>query len=392
MTVNATRTVSSISRHLQTILDFSNARPAGSEEEEKTKDYIEKVLSSAGYTIERQGLRFPNIPALFNEQFFDVFLIIIALLLYKIAPLIGFLLPVIFSILPVLMLEVIKLFPRRYTTENLIAIPEKSQLRNSQMLIISHVDTAKTIPYLSGFFGKFIIYCQRYLFYVSFFIAIQSFSAVLNIALPFAFTITLFVVSTVITLTILIQQLCNFFSQKVYYSPGANDNGSGIATALAVAEFIAKDKKKFPACVSFLFTSAEEQGLFGADKFSRINHDWNEKPIVMNIDSIGSGNALGLVKRYGRMAPVYTSKKLNSEIKKNDKNLVDVYHIHRCGDYLPFLRAGYPVSSLEAVLDGGTPNEYHTVRDTQDYLNFDLLDRSYKLVLKTIANIKPFDH
>ena len=387
MTKISPKSSSNTSRHLHEISKIAPARPAGSAFEEKTKNYITKVLTDAGYSIERQPFKFPNIPVYYNEQFFDVLLIILAFLVMEIAPVFGFLLPFIFSILPVLMLEGVKLFPRKYFTENLIATPGKLQLSDSQLLIISHMDTARTMPYMSGIIGKFISYCQRYIFYVSFFVAIKSMALVLGITLPSAFVVSLYLFTIIIILTTFGYQIWIIFFRKEVFSPGANDNASGVACALATAEKVIQNQKKYPAKVSFLFTSAEEQGLFGANEFSGQDIHWEPKPDVINIDSIGSGNALGLVKRYGRLVPVAASNIMNSTLKELDKKLVDIIHIHRTGDYLPFLRAGYSAVSLESVLNGGTPPEYHTTMDTQEYINFDLLERADQLILSFISKL-----
>ena len=105
------------------IISLAKSRPAGSESEGKLKEYISNNLSDSGYDIQKELFSFPIIPRLYNAQLIESVLIIFALILIRSTPLFGFLLPLIFSILPVLMLEGIKLFPRKYTTENVIATP-----------------------------------------------------------------------------------------------------------------------------------------------------------------------------------------------------------------------------------------------------------------------------
>ena len=92
------------------ILSLAKSRPAGSESEGKLKEYISNNLSNSGYDIQKESFSFPIIPRLYNAQLIESVLIILALILIRSTPLFGFLLPLIFSILPVLMLEGIKAF------------------------------------------------------------------------------------------------------------------------------------------------------------------------------------------------------------------------------------------------------------------------------------------
>ncbi len=363
---------------------MAKSRPAGSESEEKVKLYIEEKLSNSEYDIQRDSFTFPQIPRLYNEPFIGSILIILALLLFRSTPLIGFLLPVLFSILPVLLLEGIHLFPHKFQTENIIAVPKNVLLRDIKILIVSHIDTAQVNPFLSGILGKTINYCQRTLFIITYIIALQSLAVITKITITPAISGGLNLFSIILVLITITYQVWVAYFWHHEYSPGANDNASGAAAAILLAEAISGEKKKSDNPVAFLFTSAEEQGLFGASAFVKSHTEWIDKPIVINIDSIAGGNKLGLVTRYGKLLPDYTSRSLNRFIKEIDKDLVKIYHIHRCGDYLPFYRNGYQVTSLEAVLNGGTPPEYHTIKDTPENMNFELFTRAYQDILRTI--------
>jgi hypothetical protein len=370
------------------ILSLATSRRAGSESEGKLKEYISNHLSKSGYEIQKESFSFPIISRLYNAKLIESILIILALILVRSAPLLGFLLPLIFSILPVLMLECVKLFPRKFTSENVIAIPRNVQLSDVKMLVVAHMDTAQTIPFLSGIPGKIISYCQRTLFIITFIIALQCLAVIAKISLTPAIIAGLNIFSiTLALITVLYQLWITFFWHKEY-SPGANDNASGVTVGLLTAESMSKQKKVKNFPIAFLFTSAEEQGLCGSAAFVSKHLDWTDKPVVLNLDSVAGGNKLGLVTRYGRLLPEYTSKSLNRLFKENDHNLVKISHFHRCGDYLPFYRNGFQVASLEAVWNGDTPPEYHTANDTSENLNFDLFSQAYLDIIQTINNLQ----
>jgi hypothetical protein len=366
------------------ILSLAKSRPAGSESEGKLKEYISNNLSNSGYEIQKELFSFPIIPRLYNAQLIESVLIILALIFIRSTPLFGFLLPLLFMILPVLMLEGIKLFPQKDTTENVIAIPRNVPLGDTKMLIVAHMDTAQTIPFLSGIRGKIISYCQRTLFIITFIIALQCVAVIAKITMTPAIVAGLNIFSITIALITTLYQLRITFFWHQEYSPGANDNASGVAVGLLIAETLSKQKKETNYPIAFLFTSAEEQGLCGATAFVMKHSDWTDKPVVLNLDSVAGGNKLGLVIRYGRLVPDYTSKSLNNIIKEIDHTLVKISHFHRCGDYLPFYRSGFQVTSLEAVWNGNTPPEYHTSKDTPENLNFEIFSQAYQVASKTV--------
>ena len=51
--------------------------------------------------------------------------------------------------------------------------------------------------------------------------------------------------------------------------PGANDNASGVAVAMAVAEALAKFALRPQRTVAFIFFGAEEQGVRGSEFYLR---------------------------------------------------------------------------------------------------------------------------
>ena len=71
--------------------------------------------------------------------------------------------------------------------------------------------------------------------------------------------------------------------------PGANDNGSGIATLLTIAEEIAD--REYPFTVRFIVFGAEELGLHGSQHYvGQLSEDEIDSTVAMlNFDALGSG-------------------------------------------------------------------------------------------------------
>ena len=71
--------------------------------------------------------------------------------------------------------------------------------------------------------------------------------------------------------------------------PGANDNGSGIATMLTIAREIAD--REYPFTVRFIAFGAEELGLHGSQYYvDRLSEDEIDSTVAMlNFDALGSG-------------------------------------------------------------------------------------------------------
>lgn len=74
--------------------------------------------------------------------------------------------------------------------------------------------------------------------------------------------------------------------------PGINDNGSGSATLLTIAEEMAKLKIKPRHPVRFAFWGAEEEGLFGSNHYvaSLSGAELNRIGVNLNFDMLGSPN------------------------------------------------------------------------------------------------------
>jgi hypothetical protein len=153
---------------------------------------------------------------------------------------------------------------------------------------------------------------------------------------------------------------------SVPLSPGASDDGAGVATLLEVLRAL-KSGAPPKNDVIFLFTDAEEVGLLGAEAFVR-EHPWaKDAGLVLNFEARGSrgpsfmfetsdGNGW-LVGEFAKAAPHPITNSL----------LADVYRVlPNDTDLSSFKRAGLP--SLNFAFFDAVVN-YHTPRDNVEELD-----------------------
>lgn len=158
-------------------------------------------------------------------------------------------------------------------------------------------------------------------------------------------------------------------------APGANDNTSGVAVALEMAEVL----KDVPLgmTVRFVFFGAEEEGLFGSDYY--VKHPGPD-PItgMINLDMEGVGARLVLATSRGSDALVRRAERLAADLGIK----VQVGH-ESASDHQNFERIGVPVVFLFRPDDP----YYDTPRDTVDRVDPALLEVSGRLTLATILDV-----
>jgi Zn-dependent M28 family amino/carboxypeptidase len=166
------------------------------------------------------------------------------------------------------------------------------------------------------------------------------------------------------------------------FSPGANDNASGVGILLALAEYYTKTPPQ-QIQLGFLFTGAEETGMHGAQAFASQLQDINNPIYILNLDMVGNGDSLHLVTKDGTLVQKATSNELNQHIKRAYPEAVDVWYTLKSGDYLPFLKKNIPATSIEMTGPTNSAHTYHTIFDTADKID----TRTLNTVLQTMIQV-----
>jgi Zn-dependent M28 family amino/carboxypeptidase len=165
------------------------------------------------------------------------------------------------------------------------------------------------------------------------------------------------------------------FGRRAWF-PGANDNASGVAMLLELANSLARKPLRYS--VLFVAFSGEEAGLLGSSFMA-------ENPPVplsnirflFNLDLLGFGekgatvvNATLHPKEFARLQEVNEGCHCLPEIKSRGKAANS--------DHYPFSEKGVPAFFMYLM---GGPGHYHDVQDTPETLSLKGFRGTYRLLM-----------
>jgi putative aminopeptidase FrvX len=171
-------------------------------------------------------------------------------------------------------------------------------------------------------------------------------------------------------------------------SPGANDDGSGIAALMTIANICSK--YTFNHTICFLVTSGEENGAYGSHYYARKMYEQNKNIVaVLNLDTIGNntkkgGNVVYLLKPD-------RSDWISSLINEIAEEYYDYLNLsvlpiaNRGNDHQSFLNYGYDAVQFVQLARGNYP--LHTPEDTIEKINITYLIKVIKLILATTITL-----
>ncbi len=172
-------------------------------------------------------------------------------------------------------------------------------------------------------------------------------------------------------------------AQTGKFSPGANDNGSGVAVLMAAAEALAQEPLS-QTQVEVVFFSAEESGLIGSEAYVKEHRERLDGAVVLNLDMVGSGERLSYVRGAGLFPPRWTTRWVNALLRKVRPDIRGRWYWMGSSDFASFLAKRVAATSLEAS-GKGRESVYHTDRDTMDFIEPTLLDEAARLVVDFAA-------
>jgi hypothetical protein len=172
-------------------------------------------------------------------------------------------------------------------------------------------------------------------------------------------------------------------------SPGADDDGSGIASILMIAEILST--YMFNQTVKFIIFSGEEIGLLGSTDYSHRAMENNTNITgVLSLDKIGYAKTStdGKLLRHhaGRGSEWMIDISQNVSKKYYDAIGLDIVPLpfDPSSDHKSFVDNGYHGSNL--VEESLNPT-YHTSEDTIEHINISYLTKVTKLVLAVTTKI-----
>jgi len=348
-------------------------RPAGSEAEKRTHDWLEGLFGSAGLPTLRFPVSYQPEPVFFPYYSISAAGFAIVALTLPTNGWTTMLLPLLILLLPEVMMGIQgRLLPYKEGSSNLLVLPANAQPRDLDVIFCAHVDTARAVPYGPMGWKKWRDKSLYIMMRVANILIIPGILQFMGMNITGFFLDISIGVAWGMAVILLFQDIWEAVASLGKYSPGANDNGSGTALLASTALALADDPQ--PGLKpGFLFTGAEETGLHGARQFAAYMKENTLTCPVISVDMVGSGSGMRITTQCGTIRPVKTDTALNELIKRADP--MAVYHAipRRWGDYVPFAQAGIPATHLENV---GTPESwasYHTPKDTLDTIDDDML-------------------
>ncbi|HEY9076973.1 MAG TPA: M28 family peptidase [Anaerolineaceae bacterium] len=166
------------------------------------------------------------------------------------------------------------------------------------------------------------------------------------------------------------------------YSPGANDNASGVAVLLVAGELLIKQGES--AKVGWIYTSAEETGLHGAIKAAQWIKENAPDASVISLDMVGCGSDLRVAVKDGTIFPVYPDKNLINFVKKTLPGVRDLWYTLRSGDFAMFVRQGISATGLQLLGGKDAHLKYHGIDDLPDGVEPEALERMVWSVLSLV--------
>ncbi len=168
--------------------------------------------------------------------------------------------------------------------------------------------------------------------------------------------------------------------------PGMNDNGSGVAALLELAEALARGNGG--ARVRFAFWAAEELGLYGSRHYvSRLSGAERRRITgYVNLDMVGSPNAVPEV--YG------TGPQITAALRRALGGRAGATGLGGGSDHAPFRRAGIPVGGLFTGASENGPGDrprdpcYHRRCDTIDNVDRRVLLRMTRAAAQALDRLR----
>jgi Zn-dependent M28 family amino/carboxypeptidase len=170
---------------------------------------------------------------------------------------------------------------------------------------------------------------------------------------------------------------------------GADDNASGTAALLEIAEKMAASKKDLKKSIIFIAFGAEEQGLLGSQYFV-------ENPLIplsqiklmINMDMVGRLNVEKHVYMGG--AGTFTDGVSFMQNLGESLNLTPIIHAGSVGgsDHVSFYAKNISVLGIHT---GGHP-QYHTPEDTADLINITGEKQVCEYIYKALIELATTDY
>jgi len=191
-----------------------------------------------------------------------------------------------------------------------------------------------------------------------------------------------------------------FFFKSSRAVPGAVDNLSAVSIVISIARTLRtliengfKLENTRVMCISF---GSEEAGLRGSRRFveKHLNELKSKKTYVLNMDTLADPHSLSVVVEEKTTRTRHSRKLIEALIKIANKlqmplNIISLPSFGGGTDAVPFSWAGIDATTFfGAELSLKTFSFYHTMRDTPDKINPQVLRLTHDIIIEFIKNLE----
>lgn len=377
--------------HVEALAVEIGPRGAATHGERGAAAYISRQLSQMGYKPFFQP--FATVTSFSWAYGIYYGLFVVAALLFCRYPAPAFFLVLLNGIAYLLECHTIEMVSRllpKKKSQNVIARLPGSHPAASKVVITAHYDTSRAAlnfsPRMVGSFRQSFLIMNLSMLAIFLLYGLAFAATLMNrdfnrqiiwlISLPFAFYL-------LITVGFLAHR--EIFGR---FTPGANDNASGVAVLLGVAKEYIKNPDAGKD-VWFVATGAEEAGTVGMLRFLEKYRDELAGAAYINLDNLGTGQ-LSYVTAEGMFIPLKSGKTLVEAARRavQEKELPVQPRIYRAltTDALPALVRRYPAMSIMAFGAGGILPNWHWYTDTAEHVQEENLQTARELVLEVLRN------
>ena len=389
--------------HIEWICEEIGPRPPCSAAERKCAEYIRDAWRKS---TEATSLEvFTCHPDAYRASYrWPIALTILSLCLYHLIPLLSFLCAVASFLILLfnLMLNrelIDRAFPERESC-NVFAKFTPQGPSDRTVLITCHHDANFAFPIVNRFGSRFSLF-MAVVVLSSALMTILTFLQVLfsslgpeallagyqKVALPFLILLTAGVPFQLYT-----------FLRAISEEPvlGANDNLSGVANCLALAEHLSQPETRPQRTTVWLVSfGCEEFGIRGSKRFIQEHCEEIQDAYVLNLDMVGGkGAKLQVVTKEEKNLIQLSPKmvRLVEEVARKEGIPLKTGPVIAFTDAMAFAMKGIQATSLVAQGEKGVVGTYHSVDDTPEHLDYDLLFDSYRLSLAFLTHIDSMPH
>jgi hypothetical protein len=384
--------------HIEGICERIGPRPPCSEGERKLGEYVKAHWERlSDQTVLEPFTCHPDAyPATFR---WPIALFILSLCLYHLLPFLSLLCSTLSVLILVLNLmlnvELIdRLFPEKSSC-NVFTKFDPQASPDRTVVFSCHHDAHVAFPILNRFGAKYSLFMAMVVFSNVILLLLALFAVLFSVTAPEpllrGYQKVAFPVLLLLTATIPLQLYT--FLRVLSDRPvlGANDNLTGVAVCLALAEYLSEAENRPKRTAVWLASfGCEEIGIRGSKRFVRSHRKSVLDAYVLNLDMVGGkGTMLRVVtKEEKNLVPLSRKMvRLLEHVARENRIPLETGPIIAFTDAMAFARKGIEATSLTALDKSGIVNTYHSVGDTPDNLDFDLVFDSYRLCIAFLKHI-----